>query len=559
MGNFVPEGFKVGAWNDVEPYFEELEKRRIDSIDDLKKWLKDKSDLYEALEEDLAWRYINTNRYTDNETYKKDYLQYITEILPEEERYDNILDRKLVRSPYFEQLPDDPYRNLKRQTYLKLKVFNEKNLPLLATMRQMEQEFAEITGRLTIHYKGEELTLPQAAVFLQNPDRAVRAEVYEAIARKRQSVQEQLEDLYDNLVSVRTQIAVNAGYDNYRDFKFDELGRTDYTAEDCSRFHKAVKEYVLPLVEEMYERRRNLLGVEKLMPYDLEAELPGEVTPKPHDIVDNTIAVFSELDTSFGQFIRLMNEKGFLDLESRKNKAPGGFNYPLYKTGIPFIFANFAGTFHDLQTMVHEGGHAIHSFLTKDLELVDFKEFPSEVAELASMSMELLSMKYWRLFFDSEEEYRTARRKQLEGVIKVLPWIAAVDKFQHLVYLNPQFSAGERNRLWHEVITEFTPKNLSYEGWEWYRDILWQKQLHIFEVPFYYIEYGFAQLGAIGVWKNFTADSVNGIKMYKEALALGYTKSIPEIYETAGTRFDYSDTYIKELMDFVKTENDTLQ
>ena len=554
MKNFLPDNFEIKSWENVKPFFKALEKREIGSLDDLIEWLKDRSDLYEFLEEELAWRYINANRFTDNEKYKEEYFRYLEDILPEEERYENILDKKLVKNPFFDRLPDYPYGNLKKQTLLKLKVFNEKNLPLLATMRRMEQEFADITGKLTIVHDGKELTLQQASVYLQDRDRAVREKVYSSIAKKRKIVSEKLEELFDDLVSIRTQIAKNAGYNNYRDYKFDELGRTDYLPDDCFRFHEAVKKYVVPLVAKFYDKRKNLLGVDKLMPYDLEAELPNEVNPRPYNIVENTIFIFSQLDNEFGEYLKLMQDKGFLDLESRKNKAPGGFNYPLYKTGIPFIFANFAGTFNDLQTMVHEGGHAIHFFLTKDLDLIEFKNFPSEVAELASMSMELLSMKYWRKYFDSEAEFLTAQKRQLEGVISVLPWIAAVDKFQHLVYLNPEISIEERNNLWKGVITEFVPNILSYGEYEWYRDILWQKQLHIFEVPFYYIEYGFAQLGAIGVWKNFSKTNAVGIEMYKKALSLGYTKSISQIFSTAGAKFDFSDSYIRDLMNFVNNK-----
>jgi len=558
MADFLPENLSVNSWEDVKPYFEDLKKRKIESLESLEKWLRDRSELYETLEEELAWRYINTNRFTGKKEYKDAYLHYITEILPNEEKEANLLDKKLAETEFFNDLPDKPYGNLKKQTLLKLRVFNEKNIPILAEMRELEQKFAEITGSLTIKYRDKELTLQQASAYLDDYDRKVREEVYNLIVEKRKTVEEELDELYDKLVTLRHKVAVNAGYENYRDYKFDELGRTDYTPSDCYDFHNAVKQAVVPLVKDLYEKKKRLLGVTSLKPYDLDALPEGVAVPKPKNILDNTIQAFTQLKPEFGEYLLDMKTRGYLDLESRKNKAPGGFNYPLYKTGVPFIFANFAGTFHDLQTMVHEGGHAVHSFLTADLPLVEFKEFPSEVAELASMSMELISMKYWDLFFDSEEELKEAKIKQLEGVIKVLPWIAMVDKFQHIIYTNPGMTKEERKEAWKKVFDEFDTGEVDWTGYEDYRNILWQKQLHIFEVPFYYIEYGFAQLGAVGVWKNFSAGNKKGIEDYKNALSLGYTASIGEIYETAGTKFSFTGEFVNDLMNFVKQQLNNL-
>jgi oligoendopeptidase F len=271
-------------------------------------------------------------------------------------------------------------------------------------------------------------------------------------------------------------------------------------------------------------------------------------------LIDKTVACFNAIDPFFGECITTMQTMKRLDLESRLGKAPGGYQYPLYETDVPFIFMNSVGLHRDLVTMVHEGGHAIHSFLDKDLELVDFKSPPSEVAELASMGMELISMEHWDAFFDSVEELKRAKRQQLEGVMDTLPWIAAVDKFQHWIYLNPEHSIEERYQSWRTIMKDFASKVIDHRGLEHNLDRRWQVQLHLYEVPFYYIEYGFAQLGAIALWRNYKNDPVNAIQKYKEALSLGYTKSIPQIYEAAGIKFDFSPAYIKELMDFVKEE-----
>jgi oligoendopeptidase F len=243
-----------------------------------------------------------------------------------------------------------------------------------------------------------------------------------------------------------------------------------------------------------------------------------------------------------------------LDLDSRIGKAPGGYNYPLYETGVPFIFMNSSGQLRDVITMVHEGGHAIHSMLTKDLEYVGFKELPSEIAELASMSMELISMEHWNLFFESKDDLRRAKMEQLENVIEGLPWIAAIDKFQHWLYKNPNHSADERTDEWKKIFSSFSSSVTDWSDEENARDAWWQKQLHLFEVPLYYIEYGMAQLGAVAVWRNYKQDNKLAIENYKAALMLGSTKSIPEVYKAAGIEFNFSESYIKELIDFVRGE-----
>ncbi len=234
--------------------------------------------------------------------------------------------------------------------------------------------------------------------------------------------------------------------------------------------------------------------------------------------------------------------------------VPGGYNCPLAETGAPFIFMNAAGTQDDVTTMVHEGGHAIHSFLTHALPLTGFKEYPTEIAEVASMSMELFSMDDWDVFYDNAEEHDRARKQQLERVITIFPWIAAIDKFQHWIYENPHHSTEERKQEWRKILDEFTPACLNTEGLDEYRNYGWQKQLHLYEVPFYYIEYGIAQLGAIGMWQQFKKDKKKALENYMQALSLGGTKTLPQLFETAGLKFDFSPDYIKELIMFVKGE-----
>ncbi|MBP8115384.1 MAG: M3 family oligoendopeptidase, partial [Chitinophagaceae bacterium] len=414
----------------------------------------------------------------------------------------------------------------------------------------------------TVEVNGQEYTLQQAAKFLEDEDRSVREEVYHKINKRRLEDKETLNKLFTTLLQKRHQVAVNTNFENYRDFRFKELGRFDYSKEDCFQFHEAVKLHVMPLVNQIYEAKKKKLGLDILRPWDVEAE-PGGIQPlRPfktgEELTEKTIACFDELKSFFGDCLRKMKELGHLDLESRKGKAPGGYNCPLAESGAPFIFMNAAGQLDDVTTMVHEGGHAIHSFLAHELELTGFKEYPTEIAEVASMAMELFSMDKWNVFFDSPEELKRAKEQQLERVITIFPWIATIDKFQHWIYENPKHTEEERAAQWMIIAEEFSSPVIDFSGLEEYRRYGWQRQLHLYEVPFYYIEYGIAQLGAIGLWQQYKQDPEKAMNNYITALQLGGTKTLPELFKAAGLQFDLSPEHIKQLMKFVKSELESL-
>lgn len=339
---------------------------------------------------------------------------------------------------------------------------------------------------------------------------------------------------------------------------FKALGRFDYTPQDCFNFHQAIQHEVVPLLIDFAKERKQLLKVDALRPWDKAVDPEGREALKPFttgkELTEKTIQVFSNLDTYLGQCLSVMKAMGHLDLESRIGKAPGGYNYPLAEIGVPFIFMNATSTLRDMVTIMHEGGHAIHNFLTRDLELNDFKSTPSEVAELASMSMELISMDHWNIFFTDKTTLQRAKREHLEDSIETLPWVATIDKFQHWIYENPEHTPAERKEMWNKIFDEFSDPVTDWSGLQEAKDFLWQKQLHLYEVPFYYIEYGMAQLGAIAVWRNFRNDPVKGLEGYQSALKLGYLRPIPEIYKAANIKFDFSRQYIRELVSFIRKE-----
>jgi oligoendopeptidase F len=400
--------------------------------------------------------------------------------------------------------------------------------------------------------------MQQASKFLESSDRSLREEVYRKMQERRLKDKEQLDELYGKLISLRNKVALNAGFANFRDYRFEDLGRFDYTKEDCFRFHDAVREYVLPLVDRIHENKKKELGVDTLRPWDLEAEPAGSEPLRPFkdgkELIDKTIGCFDQLNPFFGDCLRTMQKMGRFDLESRKGKAPGGYNCPLAETGAPFIFMNSSGQMSDLTTMVHEGGHAIHSFLAHPLKLSAFKDYPMEIAEVASMTMELFSMDHWELFFDNKNDLARAREHQLERVITIFPWIATIDKFQHWIYENPHHTIEERKSMWMQILEEFSPKVIDWSGLEGYRAYSWQRQLHLFEVPFYYIEYGIAQLGALGLWKQYNDNKEKALSNYMEALSLGGMRTLPELYDAAHLQFNFSKEYIKQLMEFVRVE-----
>ncbi|MBS1661389.1 MAG: M3 family oligoendopeptidase, partial [Bacteroidetes bacterium] len=536
--HFLPTDFVLTDWNSLEPWYQDLDQRPLNTRADLEKWLLDISELEAVVSEDACWRQIRMTCDTENKELEEAFNYFCLEIQPKIQPYSDRLNRRLVENPYTKDLDPKDYFTYLRSVQKRIELFRESNIPLFAEASVLGQQFGVISGKMTIEVGGKEYTLQQAAKFLESPDRALREEVYRKMQQRRLQDKDALNDLYSKLIAIRHQVAQNAGFPNYRDYKFEDLGRFDYTKEDCFRFHEAVREYVLPLVAQINKRKQEKLGLDSLRPWDTEAEPAGTEPLRPftngEDLLTKTIACFEELNPFFADCLRTMEKMGRFDLESRKGKAPGGYNCPLAETGAPFIFMNASGLMGDLTTMVHEGGHAIHSFLSHPLKLSAFKEYPMEIAEVASMSMELFSMDHWELFFDDKNDLARAKEHQLERVISIFPWIATIDKFQHWIYENPSHTVEERKEKWVEILDEFSSKSIDWSGLEEFREFGWQKQLHLFEVPFYYIEYGIAQLGAIGLWMQYKKNKEKALSNYVNALSLGGTRTLPELYDAAG-------------------------
>ena len=558
---FVPEDLIIDSWDKIKSLFDNLVEREISSGKELEKWMLDRSELEAVLEEDMAWRYIKMNIDTTDKELGERFSFWIKEISPNTAPYSQKLNLKLVNCPYLKELDQEKYRIYLRSVNKQIDIFREDNIPLFTIMEEKQQEYGAISAKMSIEVDGEKMTMQKASLLLKSNDRSKREEIYNKIASRRKEDEQTLDNLFNELIELRQKIAKNAGFSNYRDYMFAAMGRFDYNPEDCFNFHNAIEKEIVPIISTFENRRKEKLGYTNYKPWDISVDVDGLSPLKPFDggseLTDLSIECFNRLRPYFGECLSTMKEMKHLDLESKDGKAPGGFMYPLYEIGVPFIYMNAVGSQRDVVTMVHEGGHAVHSFLSRDLAMTEFKSTPSEVAELASMSMELLSMDHWDVFYSDDNELKRSKLEQLEKALETLPWVAAIDKFQHWIYTT-EHTAKERKEQWLKINSKLGNQVINWEGQENALANLWQKQLHLYEVPFYYIEYGMAQLGAIAMWRSYKELGEQGLDNYMDALKLGYTKTIGEIYEKAGIKFDFSASYVKELADFIKEELEKL-
>ena len=560
--NFVSEEFVPDNWESIEPYYNNLLEAKIQDVNSFRNWLKNRSELEAIISENAGWRYIRMTCDTTNQKFQEAYTYFVSEIDPKIAPLNHQLNEKVINCPYKDEIQEDGFKILFKNIEMDFKLFREQNIPLKTEIQNLSKQYGSITGAMTVTIDGKEMTLQQAGTILESTDRVKRQEAYMSISKRRIADTAQLDELFNKLITLRHQVSQNADFDNFRDYMFSAMCRFDYTSQDCFDFHESVQKEIVPIISQLALDRKKNLKLDPLKPWDKAVDPSGKQPLVPFkdtaDLIEKTIKCFNRLDPFLGECLKTMKNIHHLDLDSRVGKAPGGYNYPLSEIGIPFIFMNATSTLRDLVTILHEGGHAVHSVLNRDLELVDFKHTPSEVAELASMSMELITMDYWGIFFENEEDLKRAKKEHLEQILQTLPWVAVIDRFQHWIYENPSHSIEERKTKWNEIFATFSDTATDWAGLEAFRDYVWQKQLHLFEVPFYYIEYGFAQLGAIAVWKRYKENPKKGLDGYLAALKLGHTKSIPEIYKAANIEFNFSREYISELVAFVRRELESL-
>lgn len=561
--DFVPASFDASRWEPIDALVRALLERTVRSSTELERWLIDRSELDAACGESRAELYIAMTCRTDDEKASGAYERYIREVQPRLREASFALDKRLVELADRFPLDEKRYGVLLRSTRTDVAVFRQENVPLMTEVDGLTQEYQKITGAMTVEFEGAERTLPQMARYLQENDRALRERAWRGVADRRLRDRDAMDALYDTLVSLRDRIGRNAGFRDFRDYSFAAMHRFDYTPADCEAFQRAVEKHVVPFTRESDARRKGALAIGSLRPWDLAVDEHGREPLRPFtdggDLLAKSRAVFDRLGGGLGELFRELGDNGTpgesLDLDSRKGKAPGGYQYMRDRTRRPFIFMNAAGLHRDVETMVHEAGHSFHSQLSRHEPLVWYREAPMEFAEVASMSMELLTMPAWDAFYPDDRDRARAVREQLaEHSLALLAWIAQIDAFQHWVYTHPKHGREERYAKWVELDGRFG-RSVDWTGLEDARAAQWHRQLHLFIHPFYYIEYGIARLGSLGLWlHSLERGQASAIERYKKAMTLGGSRPLPELFQTAGLPFDFGEGTVARLVDAVRGE-----
>ncbi len=558
---FVPQNADMGDWAQIEPLFKNLLARNPSTPQELEQWMKDYSELSAAYDEEGSKRYIAMTTQTDDPVREAAYQQFVEEIVPRIKPLAQQMGKKYLDNPCRKSLPRERYAVLDRNSVNAVEIFREENVPLETQDELLSKDYHKLMGAMTIDVNGQELTLQQASKFLEQPDRALRQQVWEKMAARRLKDKDSLEEIYDKLVALRTKMAANAGFANYRDLAFRKRERFDYGAEECFRFHDGVERAVMPLARKIRQQRQNLLKLDSLRPWDLSVDPLNRAPLAPFastaEFVSGTHRVFSKVYPALGEQFQFMADKGLLELENRKGKAPGGYQSTLEERRVPFIFMNAVGRDQDLRTLVHEGGHAFHALAAREEPLVEYRHAPIEFCEVASMGMELLALPHLREFYKNEEDYKRAVQSRLEDLVLLIPSVALGDAFQHWVYTNPSHTRGQRAEKWTELVDRFTA-GVDWSGYEEQRAYSWHAILHFFAIPFYYIDYGIAQLGALQVWLHSRKNYREAVEQYWHALTYGGSRPLPELFEAAGARFQFDYEILKPLMQAVEEELDRM-
>jgi oligoendopeptidase F len=549
---YVPATLDATKWANLQPLYKGLIDRSLHCVKCIERLILDRSELDAAVSEAGSVLYINMTCHTDDPKTQGAYLEFAENVQPPLKEASFALDKKIAQSPFAAELDKQRYGVYLRDLQLAVELFRSENIPLETELTRLEQEFSQIAGAMMVTFRGQEKTLPQMSRYQEETDRATREEAYRCVADRRLKDRGAIDAIFEKMIALRQQCAKNAGFANYRDFAHKAKRRFDYSPEDCHSFAKGVEQHIVPVLRKLNKQRAEALGLSKLRPWDLAVDAKGRAPLVPFtgsvDLVERTQRVFNRMDQSLGQMFSVL-VKGVdgiscLDLDTRKGKAPGGYQSMRDRMRVPFIFMNAAGVQRDVETMVHEAGHAFHSMLCRTDPLVSYRsDIPIEFCEVASMSMELTSHPYLDEFYKGGDADR-ARRVHLEALATLLPWVATIDQFQQWIYTHPGHTSAERTNAWESLIARFGA-DVDWSGIEPYRAAMWQRQGHLFGSPFYYIEYGIAQLGALQLWGNYQRDAAKAIADYKSALSLGGSRPLKELFHAAGLDFDFSPSKIE--------------
>tara|TARA_B100000959_G_scaffold21478_1_gene20634 strand:+ start:39422 stop:41134 length:1713 start_codon:yes stop_codon:yes gene_type:complete len=552
---YISPEFKVESWEDLEGYYSQLVDRQFSSQDELVDWLLQWSELHDVTDEFCTRRYIEMTCHTDSKIKREEYLYCVREIQPKVTKLADVLNRKYYDSPISKELDIEQYGQLNKIVGVSIELFEEKNIPIQIKLSELSQQYQEIMGAMTVNFEGSEKTFPEMSKYLRETDRNLRQKAFTAVTKRRMDDKDKLDDLFDEMVIHRTKFAQNLGMTGYREFCFRSKLR-DYTPDDCMEFHKSIEKTAVPLAKKINAKRRKTMDLSALCPWDTEVDERGREPLKPFEKVDDLKRgvgeIFMSVDSRLGERYKSLLKS--MDLDSRKGKAPGGYQTTLSESRTPFIFTNAVGSQNDVNTLLHECGHAFHTLQSRGLELTWCRHAAMEFCEVASMSQELICGEKLEPFYPYLEQQKRARTEHLRNLVGLFGWVAHVDAFQHWIYTNPEHSKKQRSDKWVELSERFDVgidwSTISHEA----RASQWHKQLHIFEVPFYYIEYAIAQLGALQIYRNYKLDKDKAIIKYLEALSLGGAKPAKELFSIAGIKFDFSQELLGNLMDMVSAE-----
>jgi oligoendopeptidase F len=561
---YVPQDFDPSDFANIEPLGRELLQRPVKTPADLRRWLADLSELWAFISEAGSRRNIQAACHTDDPQIEARFLHWVREIQPRLAPLFFEIQKRYLALPVRQQTNDPALALMGRQWEADVSIFRPANIPLFTRQSELAKDYGKITGSMTVEFRGHTYTLQQLARFLEEPDRSTRQEAWELMTRRRLQDRDRLDDLFDELLGLRHQLALNADFDNFRQYAWIEKNRFDYTPDDCLDFGDAVEKICVPLVEQLDLRRRQELGLDTLRPWDASVDPHNRPPLRPFDetdinhFVDGCTEIFQRFAPVLAEQFKSLKTNGDLDLESRKAKRPGGFQASLEHVRRPFIFMNAAGLHRDIETLLHEGGHAFHYLHARDIENIFLRHAPLEFCEVASMVMELLGCEHFNVFYPNPLDAARAKRQQLEGIIRLLPWIATIDGFQHWLYTHPGHSRAQRTQAWLDLLERFGSSVVDWTGYEPAHEAMWQRQGHLYNAPFYYIEYGIAQLGSMQVWLNHRQNPADALNRYLSALSLGGTKPLPDLFEAAGAQFKFNADTLKPLIDALGKELDTL-
>ena len=558
---FVPVVIDLTDANQGVSLYEKLLGKHISSAEQLEQFLLDRSELLAAVVQQRSILQILMTCYTLDQSHADNYKRFIETVIPAIKPLEDKLDRKFMAAAEKFSLDSRRYEVLMRNTRADVELFRQENVELQKQDELLCQEYQKICGAMTVEFKGQTRTMPEMGKFILEPDRNLRRDAWLASAARRLKDADALDDILDRMLSLRHKIATNAGFSNYIEYKFREYHRFDYTIEDCIRYHEAVEQVVVPALKAMGQSRRESLRCDTLRPWDFDMRNPvdtkGRPPLKPFETVEQLKSgcadIFRKICPAFAEEFAMIDSLGLLDLQSRNGKAPGAYQASLTEARMPFIFANSVGTHRDVETLLHEAGHAFHSLACIDEPLFAYRDAPIEFCEVASMGMELLGSRFLSVFY-SDADCRRARAEQLEGIIYILAWVATIDAFQHWLYTHPGHSRAERNEAWLRIHNRFDGGLFDWSGLDVEHAAFWQKQLHIYTCPLYYIEYAIAQIGALQLWANAKRNKDSAVNAFRKGLSLGGSRPLPELFETAGLKFDFSAKTIAKLVDMLLKE-----